>query len=95
MKRHLFPAPNGRGRSGQNALDRCHLGFREWGQSRRASRSEGDFDGMSGHRAGIPNPGKSHEHVKEHEDGKEPEISLSPFYNNALRLELRKSSSGG
>lgn len=48
---------------------------------------------MSGHRAGIPNPGKSHEHVKEQEDGKEPEVSLPPFYNNALSLEDKMANS--
>ena len=92
----LFPAPNGRGWSRQNALDRCHLRFSERGQSRRARRNKGDFLycwyvlGVSGCRAGIPSPGKSHGHVKEHDDGKKSEISFLPLYNDALSLELRK-----
>ena len=96
----LFPAPNGRGRSGQNALDRCHLRFSERGQSRRARRNKGDFLycwhvlGVSGCRAGIPSPGKSHGHVKEHDDGKKSEISFLPLYNDALSLELRKLGFG-
>lgn len=88
----LFPVPRGRRWSGQNTLHRCHLRFGERGQSRRARRNKGDFlyplvhSECVSHRAGIPHPGQSHEHVKELEHRKEAAIALLLFYNDALSL---------
>ena len=81
----------GSGWSEQDALDQCHLGFCEWGwgeQSKRDRRemqreqtpfslSLGTIWG-SGHGAGIPIPGKSHEHMEEREHGKDPEAAFLP-----------------